>query len=469
MKDLNYVSQEITKGKNLDLNLKQYGESMAALYQGLAYIKLSMNYYTVYDMLNEAPYKESQFNQLLDELNAIIKEDILNNEKVCDTTRIEAVRNRIVHIMEVVTAYVDRLRIYEYVLNRIEYRFSDQKPDEEYYGSYMTNDIIQYILSERDNVVINTKISEIMGQLPMRLSRARFYDYIRDAFSLYHGAQKGTIIDFVYTLRTTAMLEAPKEVDMMFEEIHDIYETLKNADYDAINREEFNRLHGALMIAIEQMTSCADMFVLLEQMVNDVYTIQLTNYHNIGVAEEIQTSKRIIEAVNQAFDSDESDIDSDILDQFTMFEGKQERILSMVQKCDFTIEYAKKNHMAQLNELNLVKEYQALDYVVKLQSGSDFVDLNKDQSLEEIAMDSFTDETCEKFIDELDQMFKTLPQIVRRAVMSTVISQLPVFFNNTQELQQYINLSLEQCHDAAERMAVIDVMRIIVFGDANQG
>jgi len=116
-----------------------------------------------------------------------------------------------------------------------------------------------------------------------------------------------------------------------------------------------------------------------------------------------------------------------------------------------------------------LKEYQALDYVVKLQSGSDFVDLNKDQSLEEIAMDSFTDETCEKFIDELDQMFKTLPQIVRRAVMSTVISQLPVFFNNTQELQQYINLSLEQCHDAAERMAVIDVMRIIVFGDANQG
>ena len=34
-------------------------------------------------------------------------------------------REQIIEIMEVITAYVDRLRIYEHVLNRVEYRFNE--------------------------------------------------------------------------------------------------------------------------------------------------------------------------------------------------------------------------------------------------------------------------------------------------------------------------------------------------------
>ena len=57
-----------------------------------------------------------------------------------------------------------------------------------------------------------------------------------------------------------------------------------------------------------------------------------------------------------------------------------------------------------------------------------------------------------------------MQQIVRRAVMSAVLSQLPVFFNNTDEICNYINLSLEQCNDKAERAAVIEIMKMIIQG-----
>ena len=50
MKDLYYVAQEISKQKNLKGNLLKYATGMASMYTGLAYMKLSMNYYTVYDM-----------------------------------------------------------------------------------------------------------------------------------------------------------------------------------------------------------------------------------------------------------------------------------------------------------------------------------------------------------------------------------------------------------------------------------
>ena len=47
----------------------------------------------------------------------------------------------------------------------------------------MTNEIMHYILSDKDNVVINGKISEIVGQLPVRMLKDRFFEHIRDAFT----------------------------------------------------------------------------------------------------------------------------------------------------------------------------------------------------------------------------------------------------------------------------------------------
>ena len=46
MKNLGYIAGEITKGKNLSENLLKYGNGMCSMYNGLGFIKMSMNYYT---------------------------------------------------------------------------------------------------------------------------------------------------------------------------------------------------------------------------------------------------------------------------------------------------------------------------------------------------------------------------------------------------------------------------------------
>lgn len=177
MKDLYYVAQEISKQKNLKGNLLKYATGMASMYTGLAYMKLSMNYYTVYDMRQENATVNPVFEELLATTNGVI--DKLLSGQAEDVTEVETVRNRLIETMEVVTQYVDCLRIYEYVLNRVEHRFSGQVADEEYYGMYLTNDLMHYILADKDNVVINSKISEVVGQLPMRLSRNKFFECLR--------------------------------------------------------------------------------------------------------------------------------------------------------------------------------------------------------------------------------------------------------------------------------------------------
>lgn len=460
MKNLNYVAQEISKGRNLGDNLSKYATGMASLYNGLAYIKLSMNYYTVYDMLKEKEFNDDEYMRLFNDFNNIIQEQILDGR--LDAEVISNIRNRIISIMEVVTDYVDCLRIYEYVLNRIEHRFSGQEPDEEYYGTYLTNDIMHYILADKDNVVINSKISEVVGQLPMRLSKNKFYEYIKDAFSLYHGAQKGTIDDFAYALRTSAMLRRTDEFESMFPEMYDIVNTLSSADYVNADETEYNRLKGALQIATEKMTSYADMFVLLAQMVNDAYTIILTTDFALDNVSEVENAVSIISDVKAAIDNGYSDISDDVLQRFVEFEGKQERILMVISKSDYIIDEAVNNYKKELLEQEIYDRYERLSKVVKLQSGSDFVLLERDESASDIPDDSYADNVAEELISLLDESFKKYPQMVKRAVMSSVMSQLPVFFNNTKEIQDYINISLEQCADKAERMAVIEVMKMIM-------
>ncbi len=463
MKAMNYISQEISKGKNLELNLSKYGTGMSSMYHTLGYIKLSMNYYTAYDCQREELCKDSLYTKHIKEFHSLIGELLDNNLK--SAAAVEALRNDITKIMEVVTAYVDRLRIFEYVLNRVEYRFIDKDFDETYYNTYLTNDLIHYILSDKDNVVIHSKIAEVVEQLPMRLSRNKFYEYLRDAFSLYHGAQKGTIDDFVYSLKTTAMLNVPEGFESMFPDTRELLNVLENADYAALDEVAFDNLTGALSLAVEKMTSCADAFVLLAQLVNDLYTVVLTESVAIVDAEDIDNAKAILSAIYESYKEGCIAVDDDVLERFIAFEGKQENILMTVSQSDFAIEYALENYVDELTGQNLLKVYENLLSVTKLQSGSNFVSLIKEDEKFEIPEDSYADEACEGLISELDAEFKTLAQPLRRAVMSSVLAQLPVFFNNTEEIQNYINVSLMQCSDVSEKAAVVEVLRMIMSDD----
>lgn len=459
MKNLGYIAGEITKGKNLSENLLKYGNGMCSMYNGLGFIKMSMNYYTVLDIARDLQNDKDLLN-MINRLNELVERFVENDE--CDDyeafNEINSFREQIIEIMEVITAYVDRLRIYEHVLNRVEYRFNEGELDYDYYNTYMTNEIMHYILSDKDNVVINGKISEIVGQLPVRMLKDRFFEHIRDAFTLYHGAGKDSIDDFYYTLSTSAMLSGEAGFDK-FPDVYDIYNTLAGADYRNIDKDEYVRLKGALDIATEKMTDYADVYVLLTQVVNDALTVVLTRRNTLDRIEEIENAKNVLSKTRNAYVTGERF--EDISEDFAAFEGKQERILEAVSSGDYAIEYSLANFVDELKEYELLSAYNALSKTLKLQSGSDFVKLES-EVFAEIPDNSYADETAEKLIMELDDSFKNMNVMVKRAVMASVLSSLPVFFNNTEEIQAYINNSLMQCNDDAEQKAVVEIIKTMI-------
>lgn len=473
MKDLNHVASEISKSKNLEMNLPKFANSMMSLYNGFAYIKLSMNYYTYYEMLNDREYENADMAKVKDylaRLNKVIENEVINSGSTGTSKEsileVDSIRNEIIKTMEVVTSYADKLRIYEYILNRIEYRYSEEEFDDEYYMNDLTNDLMHYILADKDNMVVNSKITEIVGQLPMRMSKNKFFEYVAEAFTLYYGAQKGTVDDFVYSLRTVAMLDIPEGFEDSFKDVNEIYNDLKNADYKNLTQEEFKLLSDKLLVATQIMTGTSDLFVTLTQLVNDVYTIILSKMYAFTDVDEINKGKYVIKAIFDGFNGNDYDAeDEKLMDCFTSFEGQQEKILAVTSANEYAIEYALKNEGSTLQSLMMDTLYSSLDIITKLQSGSDFIALNEDSSRNEIVENEYVDNAFKAITEEFKALFSDSPQIASRAVMSAVLSQLPVFFNNIDEIQNYINTSLTQCSDKAERMAFVEIMNILMRSD----
>lgn len=472
MEDLTYIAHEIVKGRNLPLNLKRYEAGMRALYSALGLIKLSMNAWTVFadpendDADNRQALINERYAAAKSDLADCIRQGIIGGEDCLEA--IDDLRNRLTREMEILTSFTDDFRVYEYVLNRVEYRFKDGTLDEKYYGYYLTNDLIHYIFQTKDNVAVNERIREVITQLPMRMSRQHFFETLEDAFSLYHGAEKGTIDDFADMIRDNGTLALPEGAQEHYPAFFESLKKLESVDYRNITAEEYENAARIFRETSGQVMDMADEFVLLAQMTNDAYTCMLVRnlpdggdlgedalYRELkGTADgalQILTSLMNPERAGNVGDAD-----------FRQFEGKQERILMILEGAAFAVDSTLKDKEGQLIEHGELENFLKLQACGKLQSGSDFVSLHDRADRLSVPDNSYADETCGRTKEILKKQFAEVSQPVRRALMASVLAQLPVLFSNTDALQSYINVSLEQCADTAERLAVVELLKEIM-------
>ena len=75
-------------------------------------------------------------------------------------------------------------------------------------------------------------------------------------------------------------------------------------------------------------------------------------------------------------------------------------------------------------------------------------------------------ECLKKYIEEkygqlekqLTDLFDRSEKPVNRAVMAHILSELPVFFGNVEEIKNYVYRSLNACTDLAEKAAVVQIL-----------
>jgi hypothetical protein len=152
--------------------------------------------------------------------------------------------------------------------------------------------------------------------------------------------------------------------------------------------------------------------------------------------------------------------DKEIEDMFFMLEGKQEEIYPKLASYGIT-DRIRQSYMSDIDRLNLSAEYDAIFKITKLNTDSLFAkydDLDDSETVD----DKYIELQSRKLIDLYTEIFKNNERMVNRAVMSAVLSELPVFFSDISELQDYIYNALSACTDKAEKIGCVEIINGIM-------
>lgn len=457
------VVKEISKKKNLDNNLKVFGEYMSNMYSRFSNVCLSMNYFTYFQMMEDADSeKYKDIINLHEKVNKVISNYINSNlDLENDIKKLDEVRETIINIMKVLTSYADIFDRYEYILNRIEYKFKENNLLEKHDDTDFTRKIMQYIVSDEDSSAINMRISEIIGELPIRMTKAKFFERLNEGINVYRDTDKKSISDFLYMVGTSAMIELPDGLENTFPVLYSIYEELNKCDFDTVDEDKFNDLHGKIVYAADFIQESVNIYMMLQQIVNEVYSIVLLNGDITDAGEENVYCKKIISFVNDSFKNNSfKSLDEEIEESFIRLEGVQEMLHEKYMNYEYQLDELKKfDSLSGFEDL-----YERLYKSGILVSDSLFVEFDDNNTNGELTDDEFT-KIKNDFINKVADYLSDKSRPVKRAVMASIIASLPTFFNNLQELQDHVYSSLESCRDKAEKAAVVEIINMLISDD----
>ncbi len=468
-KKIKNLSQEIRSGKQLQENIPQLLNYMVDYDQIYASVKLALHYYAFYESyLDEENTWSKEAKASIDRINHIIKNQVLVNcsgstrEKAVHETDI--LRKEISKRMNMLTAYTDIFQIYEYVINRLEYRFKENTmpSDEEEFAK----EVLRYIFAEEDNYIINEKIKEMIGQLPIRITKQKYFDLLTDSLKSYLGSEEENLDSYLYMIRTSAMIYHEEGMEEYYPELEKRRKQLAAVDYKNINKEVFDQCVGTLSAATLMLETETSIYFGLQEITNEVYTMLLcSSYAGMmehGYQTAADTATNILQEVNDSFLNDQkSELDDSFLDKFEGMEGVQEEMsydLTLLEDAFYEITH---NYKELAKSMMLEPLLEVLTRSEKLLSNSLFIELEEEK--QEITVDEeLLGQKTKDLVAELERLFENQDKVITRAIMANTMNKMPVFFRDHKEVMDYIRYSIERCSDNAEKAACIEVINAIM-------
>lgn len=411
-----------------------------------AYTRLALNYYTYYETFLEDSLLSNRLAPLNAGYQALLGRFL---EGECDVKALDGLRNRVKEEMETVTSYAETFQAYEYVLNRLEGRFAPQllgDTDKVSHEHEMTMRIMSYILELEEIAVVNERIRSVLGELPVRLTKQKFFALVKRGLSVYKGGTKGSLDEMMYILRGQALLNRPEDMVNGYEELHSILKEFETADYKEIAAEEFRHLADEMNRAGDMLMDDTGELLLLMELVNDLYVLFISRGSAMMEVSEEQRLKEILFGVLALFNSGENEpIPEELTKKLTRLEGRQETYFEQWMDDGPSMEEIKELGTREREDALIVK-------VGLLLSGSAFMSLDgPGPDAGETVDNVMLGKEMERFFQDFSAAVKGWPRILIRAVMAKVLSCLPVFFESLDEVQEYVESSLVSCTDYMEK------------------
>lgn len=425
-----------------------------------------MEYYMFYEVVTEDinPYI-AMAKEMITSLNETVGQAM--SDTLDDTQRkqlvdhILAMRTEVIDRMQVLTGYVDCFVVYEYILNRIQYRFDEKEVLPE--DTAFAQEVMNFIFGSNDNVTINDNLRVVLGQLPMRMTRSHYFDLIKNCISVYKGSEIESLEGFLYMFRTSAMLYKHPAQEQYFTEFAGVLQELMEADYEHMDRTLYELYAEKVRVSASKLNDLSDLYMQIGQIINGVYTLVVTEPYCVD-EEKMTVVDDVIRGINALFLEKEIDLwqREDLLteedrlnwlaEKLPAVEGQQEKLYQSVNVAEAALDELLEGRAEEIEAAGLGDAFIKLHHLSQLNSSSVFAPLESQESAGIVTAEIAEQET-EKLLSELKELFQGRSRMFRRAIMAATVEKLPTFFKSAQEIADYMMNALNQCDDEAEKYA----------------
>jgi len=447
--------KELFAKRDVEFNLPCYLRNLAGVYYRMANYNLAMQYTSFAEGVAEGdvelPEKAKEYAQTIKTyVEALAKGECASGEEAL--VRIGELRQELTVAMQALTAYTDRLYLHEYALRRLAPAMEGTA--EEIDSNAALEEISSFLFFDEEQEGLLARVSAVISELPVRMTKAKFMEWVRNTASVYMEADGETLDRVFYMLYSASGLYEPEGMEL-FPECREVLDTLNALDYRSITEEQYTEAKMKLSEITEFITSVSDVYFSLTEIVNSLLTVLFTEgYVMPADTEATKGCREIYRMVSEGKDF----TDMALVEAFESFEGLPEQIEEFL----FTEE-------AYFDELPVDEKlldamlqkvlYTRVAYARRLHTTSIFVKLENEDA-KELSFDAMLDEFCVAVTKVLEEGQRA----VNRGVMARVIQNLPLPFTRKSDIQKYVLASLENCHDMSEKTAAMRAIRELAEG-----
>lgn len=469
MTEIRTVIHNLHKGKNVENNLNTYIRQMMTTANRLSFVRVALNYPVFYESASELEYAGNYpdcISSIVNDVITLTKESLKTDFYDVDTDAVLqkalATREAITKVMQNLTAFGDRYTIYEYVLNRKEYSYKDTSSMKLFDNEAFKSKILAYTSDNSDKASNRMKLVQVLEQLPMRMTRSRFFQIIEDGMRAYIGSDKTSVEDILYMIRTGSLLEEPENMKTEFSDLYEKSLHVAQCYNQDMTEEEFVALQDYFAELFQILNDEMDCVLLAQELVNDVCCILMSASNAMGNVEERDWCIQIVEKINTMFENPERPELYNELDDILMnLEGTQEMLGEQQESGEAVLEELKDAYKDRMDAEQRA-QFGILNKISMLLSTSHFGKLLDEKEETEEASEDYIMQEISKLVFELKAHFKKLSRVEIRAIMAKVITMLPLFVRNYNELDSYIDSSLANCTDLAEKMACVELIHNMI-------
>lgn len=449
MSDVRRLIRDIDRGKNLRKNLPVYRNLLADIYLDYSAVELVFSSYLLVDSLPEYHGITQDEKELCEEvISQLQRLTGISREEIPEMLEgLQEIRGRITKTMEQYTFYTDRLICYEYVLDRMKMRFTEDKELENRLSGIEEEEFVKrlmvFVAAHEDQSIIRDRLQLLMGILPVHMTKNKLLEKIEQTVTLYKGSDAASLEGFAYMIRSAAMLHPLEESTE--DEIYSFLSELEGMDFRELDADTYEGLCGRLGQVSEKIREITDFYYSLQKVVNGCYAFGLAKLHNDKNTETQKISRRILSAVVKGELQEE---------ELEKLEGRIEACVEQSSYLEAVLFEVKSSCQEVLKELDLEQEFEEYTRIANLLSDSLFVDLDEGDQ-EETVDEQKAAQVAAELAEEISRKLAECNRPVKKAVMAAVLEKLPVGFPGTREVEEYIRTNLFGCQDVSEKAAVI--------------